>query len=82
MARIKIMKPGTRPERVGLSEATLSKETSFKGKALQAVLDSWCKIQVLRSEIFKAIGLDLFMEVAPLHPNSFCGLGNISVEFA
>jgi len=41
------MKPGTRPERVGLSEATLSKETSFKGKALQAVIDSWCKIQVL-----------------------------------
>ncbi len=40
------MKPGTRPERVGLSEATLSKETSFKGKALQAVVDSWCKIQV------------------------------------
>jgi len=32
---------------VGLSEATLSKETSFKGKALQAVVDSWCKIQVL-----------------------------------
>jgi len=50
MARIKIMKPGTRPERVGLSEATLSKETSFTGKALQAVVDSWCKIQVL-SEI-------------------------------
>jgi hypothetical protein len=47
MVRIKIMKPGTRPERVGLSEATLSKETSFKGKALQAVVDSWCKIQVL-----------------------------------
>ena len=22
-------------------------ETSFKGKALQAVVDSWCKIQVL-----------------------------------
>jgi len=41
------MKPGTRPERVGLSEATLSKETSFKGKALQAVVDSWCKIQVI-----------------------------------
>jgi lambda repressor-like predicted transcriptional regulator len=47
MVRIKIMKPGTRPERVGLSEATLSKETSLKGKALQAVVDSWCKIQVL-----------------------------------
>ncbi len=41
------MKPGTRPERVGLSEATLSKETSFKGKVLQAVVDSWCKIQVI-----------------------------------
>ena len=25
-------------------------ETSFKGKALQAVVDSWCKIQVLISE--------------------------------
>jgi len=47
MVRIKIMKPGTRPERVGLSEATLSKETSFKGKVLQAVVDSWCKIQVI-----------------------------------
>ncbi len=44
------MKPGTRPERVGLSEATLSKETSFKGKTLQAVVDSWCKIQVLRRD--------------------------------
>ncbi len=41
------MKPGTRPERVGLSEATLSKETSFKGRTLQAVVDSWCKIQVI-----------------------------------
>jgi hypothetical protein len=50
MVRIKIMKPGTRPERVGLSEATLSKETSFKGKALQAAVDSWCKIQVISEE--------------------------------
>ena len=28
-------------------------ETSFKGKALQAVVDSWCKIQVLVSKVFE-----------------------------
>jgi hypothetical protein len=29
-------------------------EASFKGKALQAVVDSWCKIQVIPSCIQKA----------------------------
>ena len=26
-------------------------ETSFKGRALQAVVDSWCKIQVITAQI-------------------------------
>ncbi len=34
-------------------------ETSFKGKALQAVVDSWCKIQVIVQKFNTAQSIDL-----------------------
>jgi hypothetical protein len=43
-------------------------ETSFKGKALQSVVDSWCKIQVVHF-IFLLKTFQLFHEAYRYMPN-------------